>query len=201
MTKTLLLLTFTTFLFLKSYSQDYDKSGMSFALATGAGFTEINKMNGGGYANTTTWDFKSKPLYWSAAFAVKRMSHEFGIEYEQQKYESDVSKPAFNLGTMQELSVLKLHYFNLYYKYIIPYEFKKFTPYLKAGLITNIYSYRQDRTWNSGTDFNVNTGAHFGLSLHAGANYSITDNLSAFAEVGYGPIISKFGVRYSFLNN
>ncbi|MBK7311215.1 MAG: hypothetical protein IPI93_10605 [Sphingobacteriaceae bacterium] len=110
MTKIISIVVLATLLIKNSYGQDFKQSGLSFALASGIGFTEIKKMNGGGYADKNSWDFKYKPLYWSAAFAVKRKSHEFGIEYEQQKYQSDISKPAFSLGTMREISILKFHF-------------------------------------------------------------------------------------------
>lgn len=194
-----------------TYSQEYNESGMSFAFATGAGFREINKINGGAYAENTTvsaagigHDFKYKPLYWSAAWTLKKRQHEFGIEFEKLKYTSLTNAGGGVNITYTVNSTLSMTYFNTYYKFLFPIEIKKFTPYLKAGLNFDVYVYDYESKYDNlygkpGVNTGNTVGLGFSFNLLAGANYYITKNFSAFAEAGYGPVLSKFGVRYTFL--
>jgi len=213
MLKKLSLLLLSVLIFKSSFGQDYKESSMSFALATGLGFRDIKKINGGAYAKNTAGntagighDFKYKPIYWSAAYAIKRKSSEFGIEFEKQKYTSHTTAQGGVNITYDVKSTLKLVFFNLYYKFVIPYEYKKFTPYVKAGLNTDIYSYDYVSNYTNtfgppGSTSNSNVGVNFSISLHGGVNYNINNNFSAFTEIGYGPVICKIGGRFSFLKN
>lgn len=194
----------------KFYSQNYDMSGISVAIATGFGFSDITskRLNGGAYGKVTTQrDFKYKPLYWSAAFAAKRRLHEFGIEYEQLDYKSEMNYGGGVNIQYNDKQSLKNRYFNFYYKFLFPIEFKKFTPYLKAALNINIYTYRYDRTWTNsygpnGSDFSTTTGlGGKAFSVMAGTNYNITDYFSVFTEMGYGPIFCKIGTRIGWFPN
>lgn len=189
----------------KSQSQNYEKSGISIAFGTGFGFADIKspRLNGGAYGlKKENQDFKYRPLYWSGAFAAKRKSHEFGIEYEQLNYKSDMTytNPSqFPVTYYNSVRTLKFRYFNMYYKYLFPMEYKKFTPYLKAALNINIYSFYEEVEGKY-----LQSSVGFGgraLSLVGGANYNITDYFSVFTEVGYGPILCKFGARISWLPN
>lgn len=194
-----------------AFSQEYNESGMSFAFATGAGFREINKINGGAYAQNTAGsaagighDFKYKPLYWSAAWTIKKRQHEFGIEFEKLKYTSLTNATGGVNVTYTVNSTLSMTYFNTCYKFLFPIEIEKFTPYVKAGLNFDVYVYDYESKYDDlygkpGVNIGNSVGLGFSFNLQAGANYYITNNFSAFAEAGYGPVLSKFGIRYTFL--
>jgi opacity protein-like surface antigen len=192
-----------TFLCVTAFAQEKKKGIFSFALASGVGYSALKKVNEGGYAETTaTRDFKYKPLYWSASAAAIMGVHELGIEFEKQKCTSDMTTQEGVNITMKTEQELKFAYFNLYYKFLIPYQYKKFSPYLKAGLINTIYSYSENRSWTNtsgppGSDSDSNAGWHGSFSLHVGTNYSLNDNISAFTELGLGIIFCKFGMRYT----
>jgi opacity protein-like surface antigen len=210
MKKALIFIFLTACLAVESMAQYHEQSGLSFAAATGIGFKDINHMNGGAYAKNTIvsggYDFHYSPLYWSGAFAVKHELHEFGIEYEQLKYSSEFSQPLGVNIQMHTVSSLKMYYFNFYYKFLFPIEWKKINPYVKGGLNLNIYTYRYDRDWTDsyggpGTDFSSTTGLWGSFSAVAGANYIINDHITAFAEMGYGPVLFKAGMRLSIMHN
>ncbi len=213
MFKKLALSVLSILLFTTAQSQDYKESAMSFALGTTFGFREINKINGGAYAKNTSGnsagighDFKYKPLYWSAAYAIKHKMHEFGFEFERQNYASHTTAQGGVNIAYDVTSTLKLTLFNFYYKFLIPIEYKKFTPYVKTGFNMDIYTYHYDSKYTNtfgppGTNSNGNVGLNFSLSLYGGVNYSINKNLGAFTELGLGPNLGKVGVRYSFFKN
>lgn len=196
-----------------SFGQDYNESSMSLAVSTGIGFTEIKKVNGGAYGENTAGntagighDFKYKPLYWSLAWTIKKRQHEFGLEFEKLKYHSLTYASAGVNVTYTVNSTLVFTYFNSYYKFLFPIEVKDFTPYLKAGMNFNVYTYDYESAYiNTYGGTGVNTGGNVGLgfmfNLQAGINYYINKNISAFAEAGYGPVVSKVGLRLSFLKN
>ena len=206
MKKIVLSITCVLMLSLNAFSQDYTKSGISFAVSSGAGFLVLNQVNGGGYGQTP-YNFKPSSLYWGASFEVKRKLHGFGIEYENQKFgETKLGSVGVNIQDMKTVTQLDFSYFNLYYKFYIPFEYKKINPYLKASLILPIYAYSEERTWtnsnlSTGSDSSSNAGMGGSFAIHAGANYHINDMFSAFTELGYGPVIWKLGARISFLPN
>lgn len=208
MKKTILLLLILTLASFNSNGQEYEKSGISFAVSSGAGFLILNQVNGGAYGQSP-YDFKPSSLYWGASFEAKYRLHGFGIEYEEQKFGATRQEPqglGVNITNMMRMEELKFNYFNLYYKFYIPFEYKNFNPYVKASLIIPIYGYTYDRTWDDaytgkpGSDSYSNLGGLGGsIAFHVGANYQVNDNFSGFTELGVGPVIWKLGVRASFL--
>jgi opacity protein-like surface antigen len=70
---------------------------------------------------------------------------------------------------------------------------------LKGSLNSNLYTFNEDI---DGKFEQSNAG--FGeraFSLMGGINYNITDYFSVFTEIGYGPVLCKFGARISWLPN
>lgn len=198
----LFLAIFTT---LNSFSQDYDMSGFSFALSSGAGFLVLNQVNGGAFGQSP-YNFKPSLSYWGASFEAKHKLHGFGIEYEQQKFgeKTYVALTGVNIKDLTTISQVKFNYFNLYYKFYIPFEYKKINPYIKGSLILPIYVYSYEKTWTDtfsgpGSDSYSNPSMGGSFAIHVGANYHLTDTFSAFTELGVGPVIWKLGARMSFL--
>lgn len=193
MKKTILFLAIFMLTALHSFSQNYNKSGLSVALSSGAGFLVLNQVNGGAYGQNP-FNFKPNSLYWGASFEAKHKLHGFGIEYENQKFGETTL-----VGQIETVSQLQFSYFNMYYKFHIPFEYKKINPYIKGSLILPIYVRSEVRTWTNGSDESSNAGMGGSFAIHVGANYHINDTFSAFTELGAGPMIWKLGARLSFL--
>lgn len=71
---------------------------------------------------------------------------------------------------------------------------------LYAGLMASYnllnYSYEDNSGFNSGNTGNFGNAA--GLTLFAGARYYFSDNLAAFAELGYGVAYLNLGISLKF---
>jgi hypothetical protein len=206
MKKTILFVALFVLIALHANSQDYKRSGISVAVSSGAGFLVLNQVNGGAFGQSP-YNFKPSLSYWGASFEAKRKLHGFGIEYEQQKFgeKTYVALTGMNIKDMTTVSQVQFNYFNLYYKFHIPFEYKKINPYIKGSLILPIYVYSYERTWTDtfsgpGSDSNSNPSMGGSFAIHVGANYHINDTFSAFTELGAGPVIWKLGARMSFLH-
>ena len=76
---------------------------------------------------------------------------------------------------------------------------EKFDVYGGLMLSYNILSYKfTDNSGGSSTYRGGNYGSNLGLSAYAGGRYLFTDNLGAFAELGYGVSYLTLGVAYKF---
>lgn len=76
---------------------------------------------------------------------------------------------------------------------------EKFDVYGGLMLSYNILSYKfTDNSGGSSTYRGGNYGSNLGLSAYAGARYLFTDNLGAFAELGYGVSYLTLGVAYKW---
>lgn len=72
----------------------------------------------------------------------------------------------------------------------------KFDPYAGVGLGFMKFGYKwdtEDPLFNE-TNSNVSLGTPFGYQIFAGARYMFTDNIGAYAEVGYGLSVANFGL-------
>lgn len=206
MKKTIILLAIIPLFHLTSQSQDYTKSGISIALNSGVGNRILKQVNDGNYAKSP-YNFKMSSMYWGFSFESKFKLHGFGIEWEKQKFKSTRDIPngiAVNKLNEKVTDELKFTYANLYYKFYIPFEYKKINPYLKGSLIIPVYTHTYTHNWvddigrpTTTSGSSVSLGGSF--AFHVGANYSINKVISGFTELGVGPIVWKLGIRASYL--
>jgi hypothetical protein len=75
---------------------------------------------------------------------------------------------------------------------------EKFDVYGGLMLSYNILSYKFSDNGSSSTHLSGNYGSAVGFSLYAGGRYLFTDNLGAFAELGYGVSYLTLGLAYKF---
>ena len=190
-----LLLSMISFTF---YGQIKEKGIFTVQLGTGLGMPGLSAVDGGAYTSLPQYDFKIKPLYYTIAGTVRSASKklEFGIEFGKATYKSDVT-----LSTRRYEWELGFTFFNLDVKYLLPLYLKKFEPYVKASLVNAIYTISSTETAdvknpNSFVDTESNTSYKLYYNLHIGSYYEITPHFNAYAELGLGFNLLKFGIAY-----
>jgi opacity protein-like surface antigen len=73
-----------------------------------------------------------------------------------------------------------------------------FDPYVGIGLGFLKYSYNwesEDPAFNA-TNYDVSLGTPFGYQFFVGGRYMFSDNVGAYAEVGYGLALANFGLTF-----
>jgi opacity protein-like surface antigen len=76
----------------------------------------------------------------------------------------------------------------------------KFDPYVGLGLGFMKFGYKwtsSDPNFNETTN-SVSLGSPFGYQIFAGARYMFTDNIGAYAEIGFGLSVANFGLTFKF---
>lgn len=166
----------------KEFSKGNNYASISYGLGTiGMNFTSI-------YSSLP--NYKSSTLGPIGGYYERAVTDNIGagisINYLRNSASYDMIGTAIDMTISQlAVAVRGAYHFKL--------SNKKLDPYAGAGLAYRNFSYKSNIS-----SINFSFGSPVGIQAYAGSRFFFTDNLAAFAEVGYGVSFLNIGATFKF---
>lgn len=166
----------------KSFGKGDNYASVSYGLgAIGANWTSIYSSLPG---------YKSSNLGPLGAYYERGVTDNIGVGVSINYLRNSASYTMINTPVDMTISQLAIAVRGAYH---FKFSNKKLDPYAGAGLAYRNFSYK-----SSISSINFSFGSPVGIQAFAGSRYFFTDNLAAFAEVGYGVSYLNIGGTFKF---
>jgi len=164
-----------------TFSKGNNYASISYGLGTiGMNFTSI-------YSSLP--NYKSSTLGPIGGYYERAVTDNIGVgasvNYVRSSASYDMGSAIDITTTQLAISVRGAYHFKL--------SNKKLDPYAGVGLAYRNFGYK-----STAANMNLTLGTPAGIQIFAGSRYFFTNNIAAFAEVGYGVSFLNIGATYKF---
>ena len=164
-----------------TFSKGDQYASVSYGLgAIGMNFTSI-------YSSLP--NYKSSTLGPIGGYYERAMTDNIGIGASVNYVRSSAS---YDMGSAIDITTTQLA-ISLRGAYHFKLSNKKLDPYAGVGLAYRNFGYK-----STAANMNLTLGTPAGIQIFAGSRYFFTNNIAAFAEVGYGVSFLNIGATYKF---
>ncbi len=175
-----------------TFSQSKFNKGDQFAsISYGIGAIGVNWTDlYSSYSNYSSLTFGPVGVYYEKAITDKIGIGKIGLGGSINYLRNSTSYDFLSSSNTISISQLAIALRGAYH---FELENKKLDPYAGLGLVFSHFSYK-----SSISNTNFSFGSPLGTQAFVGSRYYFTDNIAAFAEVGYGLAYLNIGGTYKF---